>query len=164
MNNFKLNNVAIHYKTFNVHKIDIGDEGMEDLEKFNQFYLANISKTSLFEEKENIASYINRPSIFENINPNLLNNLNLLLNSKQKFSSESNFSKNEAELFSIYSYFKRVISTTPKQILKKLILDLSSASSNDLNILTLVKSIRSNMSKEKLVEKAVDIIMRTITQ
>ena len=164
MNNFPKNNFAIHYKTFNTNKINIEDEGMEDLEKFNQFYLANISKTSLFEENENITSYVNFPSLFENNNPNSQINLNSLLNSKLNISHESNFNKNDTKLFSIYSYIKRVISSVPKQKLKKLILDLSSISSNDLNILTLVKSVRSNMNKEKLIDKAVDIVMRIMEQ
>ena len=68
------------YRTFNLDKINIEDEGMEDLEKFNEIYNIKSSKCSLFEEIKPVHT-VNYP-YFTNNGKTSINNINCDINSK----------------------------------------------------------------------------------
>ena len=132
------------YRTFNLNKINIEDEGMEDLEKFNQIYKIDNSKCSLFEEIKKVHDF-NSPCFYDN----------------SKVSSNNKLMKDNT-IFRIDFYLKRVIENMQKPKIKNLILELGILSDNNFLILTKIRSIKSNWPKKKLVEMAVDIILRLI--
>ena len=138
------------YRTFNLDKINIEDEGMEDLEKFNEIYNIKSSKCSLFEEIKpvNIADY---PYFNNDIN-STISNINCDIKS----------TKGKNSIFRIDFYFRRIIENMQKPKIKKLIFELGNLSDNNFLILTKIKSIKSNWPKKKLVEMAVDIILGLI--
>ena len=134
------------YRTFNLNKINIEDEGMEDLEKFNQIYKIDNSKCSLFEEIKKVHDF-NSPCFYDN----------------SKDSSNNKLMKDNT-IFRIDFYLKRVIENMQKPKIKNLILELGILSDNNFLILTKIRSIKSNWPKKKLVEMAVDIILRLINK
>ena len=137
------------YRTFNLSKINIEDEGMEDLEKFNQIYNIDNSKCSLFDEI------------------NQVNNFNISYNESKSsnFKTEFNSSfKINVSFFRIDLYFKRIIQNMKKSQIKKLILELGSLSCNNYFILSKIKSTRSSWSKEKFVDLAYNIILELINK
>ena len=134
------------YRTFNLNKINIEDEGMEDLEKFNQIYKIDNSKCSLFEEIKKVHDF-NSPCFYDN----------------SKVSSNNKLMKDNT-IFRIDFYLKRVIENMQKPKIKNLILELGILSDNNFLILTKIRSIKSNWPKKKLVEMAVDIILRLINK
>jgi hypothetical protein len=138
------------YRTFNLDKINIEDEGMEDLEKFNEMYNVKSSKCSLFEEIKpvNTDDY---PYFNNDIN-STISNINCDI--------ENTMGKNS--IFRIDFYFRRIIENMQKPKIKKLIFELGNLSDNNFLILTKIKSIKSNWPKKKLVEMAVDIILGLI--
>ena len=143
--------LSSEYRTFNLDKINLEDEGMEDLEKFNQIYKIQNSKCSLFGEFKQVI------------------NLNTLIypdDSSKSFNYQN--SKNSYEksisIFRIELYLKRIIENMKKQKIKSLVLELGSLSNNNFLILTKIRSIKSNWAKEKLVDMAVDIILRLINK
>ena len=138
------------YRTFNLDKINIEDEGMEDLEKFNEIYNIKSSKCSLFEEIKPVHT-VNYP-YFTNNGKTSMNNISCDINSKL----EKNC------IFRIDFYFRRIIENMQKPKIKKLIFELGNLSDNNFLILTKIKSIKSNWPKKKLVEMAVDIILGLI--
>ena len=138
------------YRTFNLDKINIEDEGMEDLEKFNEMYNIKSSKCSLFEDIKpvNTANY----PYFDNNSKSSMNNISCDIN--------NTLGKNS--VFRIDFYFRRIIENMQKPKIKKLIFELGNLSDNNFLILTKIKSIKSNWPKKKLVEMAVDIILGLI--
>jgi len=146
-----LKKLTSEYRTFNLNKINIEDEGMEDLEKFNEMYNIKSSKCSLFEEI--------KPVHTDNC-PYFTNN-----NGKESMSINSCDINNTLEknsIFRIDFYFRRIIENMQKPKIKKLIFELGNLSDNNFLILTKIKSIKSNWPKKKLVEMAVDIILGLI--
>ena len=137
------------YRTFNLSKINIEDEGMEDLEKFNQIYKIDNSKCSLFDET------------------NQVNNFNIFYNESKSsnFKTEFNSSfKINVSFFRIDLYFKRIIQNMKKSQIKKLILELGSLSCNNYLILSKIKSTRSSWTKEKFIDLAYNIILELINK
>ena len=137
------------YRTFNLSKINIEDEGMEDLEKFNQIYKIDNSKCSLFDEI------------------NQVNNFNILYNESKSSNFKTKFncsSKINIFFFRIDLYFKRIIQNMKKSQIKKLILELGSLSCNNYFILSKIKSTRSSWTKEKFVDLACNIILELINK
>ena len=143
-----LSEFSSEYRTFNLNKINIEDEGMEDLEKFNQMYKIDNSKCSLFDEIRNVNYYITSYS----------NNESKL----SKYEKENNYVSNKKSFFRIDLYIKRIIQNMKKPQIKSLILELGTLSSNNYLILTKIKSIKSNWPKDKLVEIAINIILGII--
>ena len=148
-----LGDLSLEYRTFNLNKINIEDEGMEDLEKFNLKYKINNSKCSLFDEIKQVYNFNKCDSKVS---------LNSSHSNDTKFDDEKNDSQS---IFRIDLYLKRIIECMQKSKIKNLIIELGSLSSNNSNnflILTKIKSIRSNWPKEKLVDMAVNIILDII--
>ena len=141
-----LNNVIkrlnAEYRTFNVNKINIEDEGMEDLEKFNYAYKIDNSKCSLFEEAKKIPIY------------SQINNAN----------EETQIKTNKNTCFKVDLYLRRIIENMNAKKLKSIIMELGTLSSNNFIILTKIKSIRSKWKKEQLVNLAIDIMMSLINK
>ena len=138
------------YRTFNLNKINIEDEGMEDLEKFNEMYNIKSSKCSLFEEIKPVHT-ANYPYFTNNSKTNMSN-----------ISGDINSTLEKNSIFRIDFYFRRIIENMQKPKIKKLIFELGNLSDNNFLILTKIKSIKSNWPKKKLVEMAVDIILGLI--
>ena len=137
------------YRTFNLSKINIEDEGMEDLEKFNQIYNIDNSKCSLFDEI------------------NQVNNFNISYNESKSSNFKTEFncsSKINISFFRIDLYFKRIIQNMKKPQIKKLILELGSLSCNNYFILSKIKSTRSSWTKEKFVDLTCNIILELINK
>ena len=130
------------YRTFNLNKINIEDEGMEDLAKFNFAYKIDNSKCSLYESAKKIPFY------------SQVNNAN----------DETRMKDNKITCFKIDLYLRRVLETMKKKKIKGVIMDLGKLSSNNFIILTKIKSIRSNWKKEKLINLAIDIILKLINK
>ena len=143
-----LSEFSSEYRTFNLNKINIEDEGMEDLEKFNQMYKIDNSKCSLFDEIRSVNYYITSYS----------NNESKL----SKYEKENNYVSNKKSFFRIDLYIKRIIQNMKKPQIKSLILELGTLSSNNYLILAKIKSIKSNWPKDKLVEIAINIILGII--
>ena len=141
-----LSEFSSEYRTFNINKINIEDEGMEDLEKFNQMYKIDNSKCSLFDEIRNVNYYI---TSYSN-------------NELSKYEKENNYVSNKKSFFRIDLYIKRIIQNMKKPQIKSLILELGTLSSNNYLILAKIKSIKSNWPKDKLVEIAINIILGII--
>ena len=138
------------YRTFNLDKINIEDEGMEDLEKFNEMYNIKSSKCSLFEEIKPVHT-TNYPYFTNNSKTSMSN-----------ISGDRNSTLEKNSIFRIDFYFRRIIENMQKPKIKKLIFELGNLSDNNFLILTKIKSIKSNWPKKKLVEMAVDIILGLI--
>ena len=146
--NDTLGNLSTGCKEFNLNKINIDDEGMQDLEAFNKMYKVDNSKCSLFNE---IKPVLDIPSEFY-------------------FSSESNSINSEnishceynrkVSFFRVDFYLKRVIENMNRANLKKLIIELGTLYSSNTMILTIVKSMKTYMKKEKLVELAFNLILQ----
>ena len=149
-----LGELTSEYRTFNLNKINIEDEGMEDLEKFNQMYKIDDSKCSLFDEIKQV----------HNFNPLFMINNGSKASLEDEACDENNGTQNSNSIFRIDLYLKRVIQCMTKPKIKSLILELGSMSSNNFLILTKIKSVKSNWSKEKLVDMAVDIILSIINK
>ena len=130
------------YRTFNLNKINIEDEGMEDLEKFNYAYKIDNSKCSLYDSAKKIPFY------------SQINNAN----------DETKMKDNKKACFKIDLYLRRILETMKVPQIKSMIMDLGKLSSNNFIILTKIKSIKSNWKKEKLVNLAVDIILKLINK
>ena len=130
------------YRTFNLNKINIEDEGMEDLEKFNCAYKIDNSKCSLYDSAKKIPFY------------SQINNAN----------DETKMKDNKKACFKIDLYLRRILETLKIPQIKSVIMDLGKLSSNNFIILTKIKSIKSNWKKEKLVNLAVDIILKLINK
>ena len=133
-------NLNAEYRTFNLNKINIEDEGMEDLEKFNSVYKIDNSKCSLFEEAKKIPFY------------SQINNAN----------EETKIKNNRNTCFKIDLYLRRIIENMNAKKLKSMIMELGSLSSNNFIILTKIKSIKSRWKKEQLVILALDIMKNLI--
>ena len=71
---------------------------------------------------------------------------------------------NKITCFKIDLYLRRVLETMKVQKIKGVIMDLGKLSSNNFIILTKIKSIRSNWKKEKLINLAIDIILKLINK
>ena len=140
------------YRTFNLNKINIEDEGMEDLVKFNKIYKIDNSKCSLFDELKHV-NYYNTSSSFNDKSTTNINENGNNYNSRKIDS-----------FFRIDYYLKRVIESMNKTQIKNLILELGTLSNNNFLILTKIKSIRSRWTKEKFVETAVNIILDIINK
>ena len=138
------------YRTFNLNKINIEDEGMEDLEKFNEMYNIKSSKCSLFEEIKPVHT-ANYPYFTNNSKTSMSN-----------ISGDRNSTLEKNSIFRIDFYFRRIIENMQKPKIKKLIFELGNLSDNNFLILTKIKSIKSSWPKKKLVEMAVDIILGLI--
>ena len=138
------------YRTFNLNKINIEDEGMEDLEKFNEMYNIKSSKCSLFEEIKPVHT-TNYPYFTNNSKTSMSN-----------ISGDRNSTLEKNSIFRIDFYFRRIIENMQKPKIKKLIFELGNLSDNNFLILTKIKSIKSSWPKKKLVEMAVDIILGLI--
>ena len=138
------------YRTFNLDKINIEDEGMEDLEKFNEMYNIKSSKCSLFEEIKPVHT-ANYPYFTNNSKTSMSN-----------ISGNRNSTLEKNSFFRIDFYFRRIIENMQKPKIKKLIFELGNLSDNNFLILTKIKSIKSSWPKKKLVEMAVDIILGLI--
>ena len=135
-------NLNAEYRTFNLDKINIEDEGMEDLEKFNYAYKIDNSKCSLFDEAKKIPFY------------SQINNAN----------EETQKKGNKNTCFKIDLYLRRIIGNMNAKNLKSMIMELGALSSNNFIILTKIKSIKSKWRKEQLVNLAMDIIMNLINK
>ena len=133
-------NLNAEYRTFNINKINIEDEGMEDLEKFNSVYKIDNSKCSLFEEAKKIPFY------------SQINNAN----------EETKIKNNRNTCFKVDLYLRRIIENMNAKKLKSMIMELGSLSSNNFIILTKIKSIKSRWKKEQLVILALDIMKNLI--
>ena len=142
--------VYSEYRTFNLSKINVEDEGMEDLEKFNEMYNIKSSKCSLFEEIKPVHT-ANYPYFTNNSKTSMSN-----------ISGDRNSTLEKNSIFRIDFYFRRIIENMQKPKIKKLIFELGNLSDNNILILTKIKSIKSNWPKKKLVEMAVDIILGLI--
>ena len=135
-------NLNSEYRTFNLDKINIEDEGMEDLEKFNYAYKIDNSKCSLYESAKKIPYY-------SQIN---------YANDETKIKDNKNIG------FRIDLYLRRIIENMKVTKIKGLIMELGTLSSNNFVILTKIKSIKSNWKKERLVNLAIDIILKLINK
>ena len=135
-------NLNAEYRTFNINKINIEDEGMEDLEKFNCAYKIDSSKCSLFEEAKKIPIY------------SQINNAN----------EETQIKTNRNTCFKIDLYLRRIIENMNAKKLKSIIMELGTLSSNNFIILTKIKSIRSKWKKEQLINLVIDIMMSLINK
>ena len=133
-------NLNAEYRTFNVNKINIEDEGMEDLEKFNSVYKIDNSKCSLFEEAKKIPFY------------SQINNAN----------EETKIKNNRNTCFKVDLYLRRIIENMNAKKLKSMIMELGALSSNNFIILTKIKNIKSRWKKEQLVILALDIMKNLI--
>ena len=133
-------NLNAEYRTFDVNKINIEDEGMEDLEKFNSVYKIDNSKCSLFEEAKKIPFY------------SQINNAN----------EETKIKNNRNTCFKVDLYLRRIIENMKAKKLKSMIMELGALSSNNFIILTKIKSIKSRWKKEQLVILALDIMKNLI--
>ena len=127
------------YRTFNLDKINIEDEGMEDLEKFNYAYKIDSSKCSLYEKPQKIPQYTQ-------------------INDETRIDSKAH------TCFRIDLYIRRILEKMKVKQIKSVILELGTISSNDFTILMKIKSIRSNWNKNKLINLAIDIIMKIINK
>ena len=105
-------NLNSEYKTFNLNKINLEDEGMEDLEKFNLFYKIDNSKCSLYEAAKKIPYY------------SQINNAN----------DETKIKDNKNTVFKIDLYFRRIIENMNTKNIKSMIMELGSLSSNNFII------------------------------
>ena len=131
------------YRTFNLNKINIEDEGMEDLEKFNSAYKIDDSKCSLYESAKKIPFY------------SQINNAN----------DETRMKDNKkATCFKIDLYLRRILETMKAPYIKSVIMELGKLSSNNFIILTKIKSIRAKWKKEQLINLAIDIILKLINK
>ena len=137
-----LDNLNSEYRTFNLNKINIEDEGMEDLEKFNLAFKTDNSKCSLYESAKKIPYY------------SQINNAN----------DETKMKDNKNSCFRIDLYLKRVLEPLNIAKIKNIIMELGNLSSNNFIILTKIKSIRSRWKKEQLVNLAVHIILKLINK
>ena len=135
-------NLNSEYRTFNLDKINIEDEGMEDLEKFNYAYKIDNSKCSLYEPAKKIPYY------------SQINYAN----------DETKIKDNKNVGFRIDLYLRRIIENMKVPKIKGLIMELGALSSNNFVILTKIKSIKSNWKKERLVNLAIDIILKIINK
>mgnify|MGYP007056268085 CR=1 FL=1 len=133
-------NLNAEYRTFNLNKINIEDEGMEDLEKFNLAYKIDNSKCSLYEVAKKIPYY------------SQINNAN----------DETKIKDNKNTVFKIDLYFRGVIENMKTKNIKSMIMELGALSSNNFIILTKIKSIKSRWKKEQLVNLALDIMKNLI--
>ena len=149
-----LGELSSEYRTFNLDKINIEDEGMEDLETFNRMYRVDDSKCSLFDEIKRVY----------NCNTSFYSNNESKSSNYESDSEQYNTSKQSTFIFRIDFYFRRIIEKMTKPKIKELIFELGSLSSNNFLILTKIKSIKSNWPKEKLVTMAVDIILGLINK
>ena len=125
-------NLNAEYRTFNVNKINIEDEGMEDLEKFNYAYKIDYSKCSLFEEAKKIPIY------------SQINNTN----------EETQIKKNKNTCFKVDLYLRRIIENMNAKKLKSIIMELGTLSSNNFiissfYILYLIWALKINFNKNK---------------
>ena len=134
-----LNDLGCEYRNFNLNKINIDDEGMEDLETFKQKFKIDGSKCTLFDETKKIMNY----SIY-NEKETILNNNN--------------------KIFRLDFYLKRIISRLNKNKIKKLIIELGELTPNNFMLLATIKNIKSNCQKDKLVDSAVNIILSLINK
>ena len=66
--------------------------------------------------------------------------------------------------FRIDLYLRRIIENMKVTKIKGLIMELGTLSSNNFVILTKIKSIKSNWKKERLVNLAIDIILKLINK
>ena len=131
------------YRTFNLNKINIEDEGMEDLEKFNYAYKIDDSKCSLYESAKKIPFY------------SQINNAN----------DETRMKDNKkAACFKIDLYLRRILETMKVPNIKGVIMELGKLSSNNFIILTKIKSIKAKWKKEQLINLAIDIILKLINK
>ena len=146
-----LSKFSSEYRTFNLNKINIEDEGMEDLEKFNQIYKIDNSKCSLFDEIKQVNNFNTSYSYNESKSNNYEKESNYCLNKNDSF-------------FRIDLYFKRIIQNMKKPQIKRFILELGILYSNNFLILAKIKTIKSNWPKEKLVDLAVNIIFGLINK
>ena len=135
-------NLNSEYRTFNLDKINIEDEGMEDLEKFNYAYKIDNSKCSLYEPAKKIPYY------------SQINYAN----------DETKIKDNKNVGFRIDLYLRRIIENMKVPKIKGLIMELGALSSNNFVILTKIKSIKSNWKKERLVNLTIDIILKLINK
>ena len=140
-----LGNLSTGCKEFNLNKINIEDEGMEDLETFNKMYKVNNSKCSLFSE---VKPVLNISSEFYCSDEN---------SSSSESGSHYGYNRNNS-FFRVDFYLKRVIQNMKMPNIKKLIIELGSLSSNNMMILTRIHSIKAGWKKEKLVELAFNIL------
>ena len=130
------------YRTFNLNKVNIEDEGMEDLEKFNYAYKINSSKCSLYEEAQKVPFY----SQVDNTN------------------DETKIKNNKNTCFKIELYFRRIIEKMKIPNIKGMIMELGTLSTNNFVILTKIKSMKSNWKKDQFIKLAIDIIMKLINK
>ncbi len=137
-----LDKLNSEYRTFNLSKINVEDEGMEDLEKFNFAFKVDSSKCSLYESAKKIPLY------------SQINNTN----------DETRIKNDKISCFRIDLYLKRVLETLNMAKIKNIIMELGNLSSNNFVILTKIKSIRSKWKKEQLINLAVDIILKLINK
>ena len=137
-----LDKLNSEYRTFNLSKINVDDEGMEDLEKFNSAFKVDSSKCSLYESAKKIPLYYQ------------INNTN----------DETRIKNDKISCFRIDLYLKRVLETLNMAKIKNIIMELGNLSSNNFVILTKIKSIRSKWKKEQLINLAVDIILKLINK
>ena len=137
-----LDKLNSEYRTFNLSKINVEDEGMEDLEKFNSAFKVDSSKCSLYESARKIPLY------------SQINNTN----------DETRIKNDKISCFRIDLYLKRVLETLNMAKIKNIIMELGNLSSNNFVILTKIKSIRSKWKKEQLINLAVDIILKLINK
>ena len=128
------------YRTFNLDKINIEDEGMEDLEKFNYVYKIDSSKCSLYEEAKKVPHY------------------------SQINDDETRINTKTHTCFRIDLYFRRILERMKVSQIKSLIFELGTLSTNNFTILMKIKSIKSNWLKNKLINLAIDIIMTLINK
>ena len=133
-------NLKDEYRTFNLNKINIEDEGMEDLEKFNSVYKIDNSKCSLFFLFKKIPFY------------------SQIINANE----ETKIKNNRNTCFKVDLYLRRIIENMNAKKLKSMIMELGALSSNNFIILTKIKSIKSRWKKEQLVILALDIMKNLI--
>ena len=142
-----LGNLSTGCKEFNLNKINIEDEGMEDLETFNKMYKVDNSKCSLFSEIKPVLNISSEFYLSDESNSN-------------SSESGSHYGYNRKDLFfRVDFYLKRVIENMTKPNIKKLILELGTLSSNNMMILTRIQSIKAGWKKEKLVELAFNLLL-----
>ena len=146
MNNI-LGNLSTGCKEFNLNKINIEDEGMEDLETFNKVYKVDNSKCSLFSEVRPVLNISSEFYFSEG-------------NSSNSSENGSYYGYNRKDsIFRVDFYLKRVLENMTKPNIKKLILELGTLSSNNMMILTRIQSIKAQWKKEKLAELAFNILL-----
>ena len=142
-----LNDLGCEYRNFNLNKINIDDEGMEDLETFNKVYKVDNSKCSLFSEVRPVLNISSEFYFSEG-------------NSSNSSENGSYYGYNRKDsIFRVDFYLKRVIENMNKPNIKKLILELGTLSSNNMMILTRIQSIKAQWKKEKLAELAFNILL-----